>query len=217
MSNKKPLCKYIEFTNLNPRMELKDLKSLIRAAKERQYRSVVIPYFFCSTAKNLVKDSDIKVVTVFGFPFDMYTQSILTVHKNDYNELDIVIPINLYYYNNPPKLKGIEAFLIQIKKLIPDKKLKFIIETALMRAKPKQIKELCKLSKDYVDCLKTNTGLIKRKSIDDLYEDIRLIRKYWKKEIKAAGGIKDLETVKELIKLGVDYIGCSSDVLKKEK
>jgi len=214
---KKSLCKYIEYTNLNPKMNLKDLKSLIRVAKERQYRSVVIPYFFCGAAKNLVKDSDVKVVTVFGFPFDMYNQSILTTHKSDYEELDIVIPINLYYYNYPPKLNGIEAFLIQVKKLVPDKKLKLIIETAMMRAKPKQIKELCKLSKDYIDVIKTNTGLIKRKNINELYEDVTLIKKYWKKEVKAAGGIHTLEETKELIKLGVDYIGCSSDVLKEEK
>ena len=213
MFSKKPINEYVEYTNLNPKMELKNLKNLVRVAKERKYRSIVIPYFFCGTAKTLVKGSDIKVVTVFGFPFDMYTQTILTTHKDDYDELDIVIPINLYYYNYPPKMNGIKAFFMQIKKLIPDKKLKLIIETAMMRDKPKQIKELCIASRDYIDVIKTNTGLIKRKSINDLYEDVKLIKKHWKKEVKAAGGIKTLEQVKELIKLGVDYVGTSADIL----
>ena len=220
--------KRIEYTQLKLSITSKEIKKIVDLAAKRNYRSVVLSFPNIRVAKNRVanKKYDLKVVTVFGFPSDSYNYSIISTLKNDFDELDMVLPIQQYYYSYPPYLDKIKKFIIHVKrqlteniiknnkKIITQKPLKLIIETSLMRSKVMQIKELCKLAKECgVDVIKTNTGLIKRNKPEDLLEDIQLIKKYWNKDIKASGGIKDLEYAKKLIALGASYIGTSTDIL----
>ena len=86
----------------------------------------------------------------------------------------------------------------------------------MMENNEEQTKLACNLAnKCKIDVIKTNTGLIKRETFGSLIRDIKLIKKYWKGEIKAAGGIRKLDEVKELLKIGVNYIGTSSDIFMK--
>ena len=213
------LTKLIEFTNLNPSLNSKEIKEFVLLAAKRQYRSVVLPYNCCSVAKTVITQNnlDLKVVTVFGFPFDKYNRDILHFYNRFYDEIDVLIPIHLYYYNYPPFLDEIEKLLKTVRSTLSDKKVKFIIETTLMRDKSKQIKELCKLASNCnVDVIKTCSGIIKTPSrtFQDLLDEIKLIKKYWKKDIKASGGIRTIDEVKQLAKLGVKYIGTSTDIFK---
>jgi len=215
------LSKLIEFTNLNPSLNSKQIKELVLLASKRQYRSVVLTYNCCSVAKKIINQNnlDLKVVTVFGFPFDRYNKDILHFYNKFYDEIDVLIPIHLYYYNYPPFLDEIEKLLKTARSTLPDKKIKFIIETTLMRDKPKQIKELCKLAQGcQIDVIKTCSGIIKvpNRTFQDLIDEVKLIKKYWKKDIKASGGIKTVKEVEQLVKLGVKYIGTSTDIFKDE-
>jgi len=215
------LRKYIEYTNLNPSLTSKEVKQFVLTAAQRGYRSVVLSYNNCTIAKQIIqqKNLDLKVVTVYGFPFDRYKSDVITVYSPFYDEIDVLIPINLYYFSNPPYLDRIETLLKQVKTILPDKVVKFIIETTLMRDKQKQIKELCNLAKQCnVDVIKTCSGLIKppTRTFQTLVEEIKLIKKYWKKDIKASGGIRTKEQVEKLVKLGVNYIGTSTDIFKNE-
>jgi len=213
--------KLIEYTNLNPALNSKEIKEFTLLAAERQYRSVVLTYNCCSVAKKLVDQNNLnlKVVTVLGFPFDRYNRDILQFYNKFYDEIDVLIPIHLYYYNYPPFLNEIEKLLKTIRSSLPNKRVKFIIETTLMRDKPRQIKELCKLAKKCgVDVIKTCSGLFKvpNRTFQNLVEEVNLIKKYWKKGIKASGGIKTRDEVKQLAKLGVKYIGTSTDIFKEK-
>ena len=215
------LSKLIEFTNLNPSLNSKQIKELVLLASKRQYRSVVLAYNCCSVAKKIINQNNLnlKVVTVFGFPFDRYNKDILHFYNKFYDEIDVLIPIHLYYYNYPPFLNEIEKLLKTVRSTLSDKKIKFIIETTLMRDKSKQIKELCKLARScQVDVIKTCSGIIKvpNRTFQDLIDEVKLIKKYWKKDIKASGGIKTIKEVEQLAKLGVKYIGTSTDIFKDE-
>jgi deoxyribose-phosphate aldolase len=219
--------KYIEYTNLKAKARSKEILQFVDIAGERNYRSVVVTYNNAGLAKRHIekKKYDLKVVTVMGFPSDNYSSSILEdVYKDDYDELDFVIPVNDYYYNYPPYLNRIESYLKHLKSCLTSdilgidgnkigKPIKFIIETALMRAKDMQIKELCDLAKRCeINVIKTNTGLIKRANFKDLIDDVTIIQKYWNGDIKASGGIKSLADVEVLVKAGVTLIGTSTDV-----
>ena len=221
----------IEYTNLNPRLTSKEIKHVVDLAASRKYRSVVLTYNNISVAKNLISKNkyDLKVVTVYGFPFDQYSPSILTDYKDFYDELDVVLPIQEYYFNYPPYLDIIANFLKVVKEKLStgivsinnkqiSKTIKLIIETPLMRAKDTQIKELCKLAKDVgIDVIKTCTGLRRYKSINSLVNDVHIIRKYWKGSIKASGGIRTIQDCQKLIKVGATLIGTSSDILASTK
>ena len=211
--------KLIEFTNLNPSLNSKEIKEFVLLAAKRQYRSVVLTYNCCSVAKKIITQNNLnlKVVTVFGFPFDRYNRDILASYNKFYDEIDVLIPIHLYYYNYPPFLNDIERLLRTVRAYLPDKTIKFIIETTLMRDKSKQIRELCKLAKKCnIDVIKTCSGLMRvpNRTFQDLLDEIKLIKKYWKKDIKASGGIRTIDEVKQLAKLGVKYIGTSTDIFK---
>lgn len=221
---------YIEYTNLKMNLPSKEVKRFIDTAAERGYRSVVLTYNNIGLAKSYInrKGYDLKVVTVLGFPSDNYKFSILDDYKNDFDELDIVLPIQDYYYSYPPYYEKIEKILKFVKEKMTgtllnargkkiSKPLKLIIETAMMRAKPMQIKELCEMAKKCgVNCIKTNTGLIKRKGFEDLVEDINLIKKNWKGEIKASGGIYKKDDAEILVKAGATLIGTSKDICAPE-
>ena len=203
----------IEYTKLDPTITSREVREMVKLAIDRKYRAVVLPYTCLRIAQHIKKlyKSDVKVVTVYGFPFDKYNQDILTTYKNMYDDLDVVIPIKEYYSNK--NLDKVKELLNQVRKSLPDKKVKLIIETLLMTDKEKQIKEICELCKECkIDIVKTNTGLIKRENFAELLDDIKIIKKYWKGEVKAAGGIKKREQVKQLLDLGVNYIGTSQDI-----
>ena len=210
--------KTIEFTRLDPYLRSKQIKRIIDLADLRKYRSIVLPYNKVGLARDYIdkKKYDLKIVTVWGFPFDKYNMNVIRAYKNWYDELDMLIPIKDFYQENPPKLDTIEKILNFVREALPNKKLKLIIETLMMENKEKQTELACNLAKKCkIDVIKTNTGLIKRETFGSLIRDIKLIKKYWKGEIKAAGGIRKLDEVKELLKIGVNYIGTSSDIFMK--
>jgi deoxyribose-phosphate aldolase len=218
--------KMIEYTKLNPTMTSKQVKIEVDLAALRGYRSIVLTYQNIGLARSYIRQKgyDLKVVVVLGFPSDNYNFGMLKTFKNDYDEVDMVLPIQDYYFSYPPYLDKIEATIKYVKKEMESdvlamngkpfvKGFKLILETAYMRAKDMQVKELCELAKKCeVNVIKTNTGLIQRKGFEDLLEDVNTIKKYWQGDIKASGGIKKLEDAEILIKAGATLIGTSSDL-----
>ena len=75
------------------------------------------------------------------------------------------------------------------------------------------LKEACNLvNRSGADYIKTDSGLFKRPDFDSLIEDCKILKKYSRLPIKAAGGIKSKYQAEELIKLGVKRIGTSRAV-----
>ena len=65
------LNKYIDHTNLKMTSTTKDIKKLCEEAKKYKFASVCIHPCYVELAHNLLKDTDIDICTVIGFPLGM--------------------------------------------------------------------------------------------------------------------------------------------------
>ncbi len=205
------LNRYLESTLLRPTMTDRDVEMLLKYAIEEQFVGVCVPPFWVKKAKRDLKEEDIQVVTVIGFPFgfeDTATKVAQTEEaiKQGADELDLVWSQTAFHSGmNWPKIE-----IAQIAKIChsDERVLKVIIETAYLS--PEQIREACLICQDSgADFVKTSTGYAPSGA---KVEDIRLMRETLPSTvgIKASGGIKTLELTLELIRAGADRIGTSS-------
>jgi len=205
------LNRYLESTLLRPTMTGKDVEQLLTDAIEEQFVGVCVPPFWVQKAKRDLKEEDIQVVTVIGFPFgfeDTATKVAQTEEaiKQGADELDLVWSQTAFHSGmNWPKIE-----IAQIAKLChaEERILKVIIETAYLS--PEQIREACLICQDAgADFVKTSTGYAPTGA---RVEDIVLMRETLPSivGIKASGGIKTLDFALELISAGADRIGTSS-------
>ena len=196
---------------LKPNLNGEEVDSLIRVAIEEQFLGVCLPPFWLKKAKRELKEEDIQLVTVIGFPLG-YTDTATKVFetkeaiKQGADELDLVWSQTAFHSGmNWPKIE-----IAQISKICHEEEriLKVIIETANLSES--QIKEACLICQDAgADYVKTSTGFASRGAS---VEDILTMRASLASHvgIKASGGIKTLDFATELIQAGADRIGTSS-------
>lgn len=203
--------RFLESTILRPTMTDQDVEVLIREAIEEQFVGVCVPPFWVKKVKRDLKEEDIQVVTVIGFPFgfeDTATKVAETREaiKNGADELDLVWSQTAFHSGmNWPKIE-----IAQIAKICHEEEriLKVIIETAYLS--PEQIREACLICQDAgADYVKTSTGYAPSGA---KVEDIALMREVLPSAIgiKASGGIKTYDFALQLIQAGADRIGTSS-------
>ena len=210
--NKQELAKLIDHTLLKPDAKEDDIKKLCEEAINYKFYSVCINPCYIELAKNFLKNSDIKICTVISFPLGASTTSIkiieaLEAAKIGADEIDMVMNIGMF---KSKKYDYIYEEISSIKKIIKDKILKVIIETAILNDEEK-IKASEIVKKSGADFVKTSTGFSQGGATK---EDILLIRKVVGDNfgIKASGGIKSYEQAIELINAGATRIGSSSSV-----
>ncbi|MBQ8458540.1 deoxyribose-phosphate aldolase [bacterium] len=209
------LNKYIEHTLLKQDAKKSDLIKLFEEAKENKFFGVCVNPCYVKLAKENLKDSDVKIVTVIGFPLGANTTETkifetINAVRDGADEIDMVI--------NVTKLKDKENnFIIdeisQIKEASQGHNLKVIIETDLLDAE--EIKLACELCiKGGADFVKTSTGFVKG-GVGAKTEDVKLMYETVKDaglRVKASGGIRDKETALSMIESGASRLGTSSGV-----
>lgn len=209
----KPLNTYIDHTLLKPTATENDIITLCEEAIEHQFFSVCVNSCYVALAKSILKNSNIKVCSVIGFPLGaIATNAKVAEAKNALNdgadEIDMVINIGFLKSKNFDAVwKDIEA----VKKVMPKKTLKVILETCYLEEL-----EIIKASELTIqsgaDFIKTSTGFgIGGTTI----HDVKLIKSAAKDKcvrVKASGGIRDTKTAIEYINLGVDRLGTSSGI-----
>lgn len=211
--------KYIDHTNLKMDATSKDITKLCEEAIKYKFENVCVHPCYVSLAKELLKDTNIGVCTVIGFPLGMNTPKVKSFEaidavENGADEIDMVINVGALKDKDYDYVKK-EIELIRDD--IDGKILKVIIETSLLTTD--EIIKMTEICNDtFVHFIKTNTGFGSR---GVSMEDINIINKYKNDvlEIKASGGIKSLEQVNKLIENGVSRIGTSNsvDILKNMK
>ena len=209
------LNKYVEHTLLKQDARKADLIKLFEEAKEYKFLGVCINPCYVKLAKENLKDTDVKVVTVIGFPLGANTtetkifETIQAV-KDGADEIDMVI--------NVTKVKDRETgFLVEEIKLIKSacggKNLKVIIETDLLTKD--EIKYACECAiQGGADFVKTSTGFVKG-GVGAKAEDVELMYNTvhsYGLQVKASGGIRDKESTLAMIKAGATRLGTSSGV-----
>lgn len=204
--------RYIDHTLLKAFSTENDIKKLCEEAVKYDFYSVCVNSSLVPYAYKLVKDSNVKVAAVVGFPLGaMDTDSKVFESKkaieNGASEIDMVINIGKLKEGNYEYVKN---EISQIKKAIGKNILKVIIETCYLSEEEKI--KACELSLDAnADFVKTSTGF---GTGGATFEDVELMKKIVgdKAEVKASGGVKDIETAKKYIELGATRLGTSSGI-----
>ena len=209
------LNKYIEHTLLKQNATREEVKTLLDEARKYKFLGVCVNPCNVKFAKEYLKDTDVKVVTVIGFPLGQSTTEVKILEtvdaiKNGADEIDMVI--------NGGKLKDGEFDYIideisKIKTACQGHNLKVILETDLLSQD--EIKTACKLCiKGGADFVKTSTGFVKN-GVGAKAEDVKLMHDTVKDaglQVKASGGIRDKETALKMIEAGAVRLGTSSGV-----
>lgn len=203
--------KLIDHTYLKAFGTKKEIDQLLTEAKEHDFKSVCVnPTWVEYSAENL-KGSDVLVCTVIGFPLGANTTETkvfetLNAISKGADEIDMVL--------NVGKVKEQDYDFIynevkEIKEACKDLTLKVILETCyLTKEEIKLSSEAC--IKAGADFVKTSTGF---GTGGALIEDVKIMKAVAKeKEVKASGGVRSLEDVKEMVAAGATRIGTSSGV-----
>jgi len=203
---------YIDHTLLKATATPSEIKKLCSEAKEYNFFAVCVNGCYVKLAKQEIANSEVKVAAVIGFPLGaMSTEAKVSETeiciKNGADEIDMVINIGMFQSGNNDY---VEDEIFAIKKACGNKVLKVIIETCYLSEEEKRT--ACKLAMNAgADFVKTSTGF---GTGGATLEDIKLMKEVVVDtlKIKASGGIRDKETAKEYIALGISRIGTSSGI-----
>ena len=204
--------KFIDHTVLSQDADEKKIDKLIAEAKEHDFASVCVNSCWTKKCAEALKDSDVNVCVVVGFPLGaMDTKSkafeTKTAIENGADEIDMVINVG---WLKSGRYSDVEDDIREVKKACGDKHSKVIIECCLLTDEEKVM--ACKLSeKAGADFVKTSTGFSKSGAT---VEDVALMRKTVgdRLGVKAAGGIRDGKTAVAMIKAGASRLGCSAGI-----
>lgn len=212
----KNLNEYIEHTLLKPDATGEELNKIFEEAKEYNFRGVCINPSFVKMAKQALKDTDIKVVTVIGFPLGASKTEVkafeASVAKADgADEIDMVINITAL------KDKNYDFVLDDIKAVkisCGNTPLKVIIETDLLDSA--EIVKACEIAADAgADFVKTSTGFVKN-GVGATVENVKLMYDTVNPlglRVKASGGIRNKEKALQMIEAGAYSLGTSSGTI----
>lgn len=212
IKNSKELANVIEYTNLNNTATEAEMKEFLERAKEFDFRAVVINPTFVPLAKEALKDTNIKVVTVIGFPLGFEsTESKIGEAKaaieDGADELDMVV--NLSYVKDK-KYDKIKEEVSKVKELLGDKILKVIIETQALEDSEKA--EVSKAIEDAgADYIKTSTGFVTAPTIYETVNDINIVQRYAPSiKIKVSSGADTYKIANQILTAGADTIGTTN-------
>ena len=204
--------KYIDHTLLKADATRKDIEKLCAEAKQYDFASVCVNTYWVPLCASELKDSDVSVCCVVGFPLGaMSTQAkafeTRQAVKDGADEIDMVINIGeLKNGNDEAVLHDIEAVVQAAEGAV----VKVILENCLLEKE--EIVRACKLCMEAkADFVKTSTGFSTGGAV---LEDVRLMKETvaGKFKVKAAGGIRSKADMDAMIEAGADRIGTSAGI-----
>lgn len=205
--------KMIDHTLLKTDAQKKDLDKLLLEAKKYNFMSVCVSPIWVKYAAEQLKDTNVKVCTVIGFPQGATPTEVKVFEtknaiENGATEVDMVIPVGVL---KDKDYIAVENDIRAVVEAAKSKALtKVIIETCLLTDEEKIM--ACKLSKSAgADLVKTSTGF---STAGATVKDIRLMRETVGEQmgVKASGGVRSREDADAMIKAGATRIGTSNGV-----
>ena len=202
--------KLIDHTLLKQDATPEQIMKLCLEAKEFDFMSVCVNPAYVPLAHELLKDSDVKVCTVIGFPLGMnltktkVEEAMLAVNQGA-DEVDMVINVGMLKSEND---EYVENEIRLIKESINGKLLKVIIETCLLTDEEK-VRACLAAKRAGADFVKTSTGF---STGGATVHDVGLMRKTVGEEmgVKASGGVRTHEDLLAMVKAGANRIGTSN-------
>lgn len=205
------IAKMIDHSLLNPVMTVDDLEKGCRLAVEYQVASVCIMPYYLKRCADILRGSGVRASTTIGFPHGGHTTAIklaeaMQALADGGEELDMVVNISQV-------LSGQWDYVRQEIKAITEathaagQKIKVIFENCYLSDEQKiRLCEICgELNCDWV---KTSTGY---GTSGATMADLKLMRANSPAhvQVKAAGGIRDLDALLEARAIGVTRVGAS--------
>ena len=206
------IAKYIDHTILKPIAQRKDIEKLCSEAREYNFASVCVNPCWVSYASELLKNTDVKVCTVIGFPLGANDSVVKAFEakraiEQGASEVDMVINIGALKAGEYDIVrKDIQA----VREASAGKVLKVIIETSYLTDEEKQ--KVCKICAEVgADFVKTSTGFSDGGATA---EDVALMAASAgsKVKVKASGGIRTREDALKMIEAGASRLGTSSGI-----
>ena len=207
------LSKYIDHTLLKADAGQSSIKKLCAEAKENDFASVCVNSCYVAYCKSLLKDTDVKVCTVIGFPLgamDSVSKAYETKEAlgNGADEFDMVINIGALKEGNTGYVTDDIAAVVNAA---AGKTVKVIIETCLLTDEEKVQACKCAVAAG-ATFVKTSTGFSTAGANE---HDVRLMAEAVKGTgllVKAAGGIRTYEDAQKMIEAGASRLGCSAGI-----
>lgn len=202
--------KMIDHTVLKADTPLETVKRICDEAMEYGFASVCINPCHVAYCADYLKDSDVNVCTVIGFPLGANTSAVKAFETKDAiangaDEIDMVMNIGALKDKNYDLVRDdVKA----VTEAANGTLVKVILETCLLTED--EIKKACELCVEAkADYVKTSTGFSTRGAT---IEDVRIMKEavHGKAKVKAAGGVRIPEDMVEIVAAGADRIGTSA-------
>lgn len=209
------LASYIDQTLLTPTVGFAEAAEWIEASREAGFASLCVSPFLVPLAAQRLFDSSTKVCSVCAFPLGYSTTESKAdearhLVQQGCMEVDMVLNVAALREGQDEFVaRDIEAVVSAVERATDgDGIVKVILETGYLE--PAQIERGCKLAvRAGAHFVKTSTGFGPRGAS---VEDVRLMRAAVGPNVgvKAAGGIRDLQSALAMIEAGATRIGTSA-------
>jgi deoxyribose-phosphate aldolase len=205
------LAKMIDHSLLNPTLSAADLESGCRLALAYDVASVCILPYYLRRCADILRDSGVAASTTIGFPHGGHATSVKAVEarqavEDGGQELDMVVNISQVLSGEWEYVQQDIAAVIHVAHA-GGAKVKVIFENCYLQDEHKiRLCQICgELNADWV---KTSTGYGTGGATMD---DLALMRRHAPPhvQVKAAGGVRDLDTLIKVRGLGVSRCGAS--------
>lgn len=210
----KDIAKMIDHSLLNPTFTVDQLEQGIQIALQHDVASVCIMPYYLKRCAQLLKGSKVKASTTLGFPHGGHTTAVKAAEAKQAlddggEELDMVVNISQVLSGNWDYVRADIKAVVDVTHA-RGQKVKVIFENCYLNdAQKVRLCEICgELKADWV---KTSTGY---GTSGSTMEDLKLLRKHSPPhvQVKAAGGIRDLDAQLAVRAIGVTRIGCTRTV-----
>ncbi len=205
------VAKMIDHSLLNPTLTAVDLEQGIQLAKDYDAASVCILPYALKRCAGLLQGTTVKASTTIGFPHGGHTTAIKLAETKQAladggEELDMVVNISQVLSGNWDYVaQDIRAVVEETH--AAGQKVKVIFENAYLNDDQKiRLCEIC--SEIGADWVKTSTGYAPTGAT---HADLILMRKHAAPhiQVKAAGGVRDLDALLAVRALGVTRCGAT--------
>ena len=205
------VAKMIDHSLLNPTLSIDDLQAGIELALAYDVASVCIMPYFMKRCANLLAGSAVKASTTIGFPHGGHTTAIKRAEAvqaidDGCEELDMVVNISQVLSGDWDYVRQDIAAVIEVAHGA-GQKVKVIFENCYLNDDQKT--RLCQICTELqADWVKTSSGY---GTGGATHEDLRLMRENSgpQVQVKAAGGVRDLDALLAVRELGVTRCGAS--------
>lgn len=208
----KNIAQYIDHTLLAANATVNDIKQLCAEAAEHHFASVCVNTGYVPLASECLKNSDVMVCCVVGFPLGACLTEAKAFEaaeavRRGANEVDMVINVGMLKSGN---LEFVRQDIAAVLAACGEATLKVILETCLLT--DDEITQVCEICRTLnVGFVKTSTGF---STMGATEHHVALMRKVVgdKIGVKASGGVRDRETAEKMIKAGANRVGASASV-----